>query len=282
MTIQQNRRIQALGIVCQREALVCGKALDPRIVTMRFSEVVRQVDELNAAGLGNLARCCKGLRQDGRRHEQTYRLLEDRLKVTIVGAAHFLYDPFYTHPTLSQARAMLSRVEARDHNGMTALMRAAQSGNGSRVRALIAAGADLNAQAGSLKFTAMHFAVTFSHFAVLKQLCDAGADMHHRGAPFTVLQLVVASGQRSAVADLLHARVDPDIRDARGRTSLMTAAMSPDGRVPIAQYLIEMRADPNAKADNGQTALNIAESSEMCDLLTSYLPKQQPIERIQP
>jgi ankyrin repeat protein len=115
---------------------------------------------------------------------------------------------------------------ARNGEGMTALMLAANLGNLEMVEVLIDSGADVNA-ADERGFTALfHGCYNAEHDRgypdVVRALIDAGADVETR-IVFGVRPLMYAAGYGEAgvVEALLEAGADPLARNEGGRTALM-------------------------------------------------------------
>src|SRR5262245_11343787 len=92
---------------------------------------------------------------------------------------------------VAEARTIISGgadVNAKDQEGVTALMRAASAGRGDMVRLLIASGADANAKT------------------------TGGV---------TAVMMASLAGYTSALEPLLAAKADPNVKDNQGRTALM-------------------------------------------------------------
>jgi ankyrin repeat protein len=85
---------------------------------------------------------------------------------------------------LVQIRALLAAgqdVNKRDQHGQTALMNAARSGQEDVVRLLVDSGADLNVTA-KYNLTALMLAIINGQRAIAKLLIAAGADVQARGS----------------------------------------------------------------------------------------------------
>lgn len=161
--------------------------------------------------------------------------------------------------------------------GETPLMTCSRSGSAEAVSALIAAGAGVDAREPAQHQTALMWAAAEHHSAVLRRLIEAGADLRARTKNgFTALHFAAREGDIETARVLLAAGVDvnvrtePDPTEARvgaraggNRTSPLIAGATPllvatvRGRVPLALFLLEQRADPNI-GDAGLTPLHWA------------------------
>jgi Raf kinase inhibitor-like YbhB/YbcL family protein len=127
---------------------------------------------------------------------------------------------------VAEARTILKGgvdVNAKDQDGVTALMRAASAGRGDMVGLLIASGADVHAKTSG---------------------------------GVTAVMMASLGGYVTALEPLLAAKADPNIKDNQGRTALMAAASSGDRRAVDA--LLQAGADVKAADAGGSTALTYA------------------------
>jgi hypothetical protein len=113
-------------------------------------------------------------------------------------------------------------IDARDHHGQTALMRAAHLGHLALVEALVAGGADLDATA-KYRLSALMLAIIAGHAAIARVLARAGSDLAHTasGAPGfagrTAWDLAAARGMDDLLPELRpawHALLSPLPADA--------------------------------------------------------------------
>lgn len=148
----------------------------------------------------------------------------------------------------------------------TELLIASQNGDLSRVRELIAAGADVNETVRG--YTPIYKATLNERVDVVKELINAGADVNVQteyGA--TPLSEVCSYGIANPDSDkekvklelirlLLGAGADIHKADNKGRTPIINAASySYYERIPTVQLLIKSGANVNDVAKNGLTAL---------------------------
>ena len=137
------------------------------------------------------------------------------------------------------------RIEARSY----ASIHIAPAGdNSEEVKALVVAGADLNAQFNE-GGTPLHVAAASGNTEEVKALVVAGADLNaQNNEGETPLHVAVASGNTEAIKVLLDAGADVNARDNSWETPLYTAAMR--GDASIAKILFDAGAD----VDNGFTS----------------------------
>lgn len=129
--------------------------------------------------------------------------------------------------------------EARNDNGATALLAAAQYGKMDIFKYLIDAGADKAVKDSSCR-TALMLAAEYGMLDIVKYLVEEGAGL---------------------VA-----------KDDDGRTMLMLASQW-SGKLEVVQYLVEQGADVNDKDKNGSTALMMAVQHSKLDVV-KYLHEQ--------
>ena len=186
-------------------------------------------------------------------------------------------------------------LDAREYEtSPTPLHRAAQVGSPATIRALIEAGADVDATAnfgegggpysGHVGFTPLHVAALWGTPANTRALIDAGANVHTdgllgwvaaRGGPDTLKLLIDAGvpvesglfdavhGDTANIAVLLAAGADYRARDRRGNTPLHAAAgleFWEGGTNAAASIvaLLEAGADIEARNADGLTPLHLA------------------------
>jgi ankyrin repeat protein len=120
-------------------------------------------------------------------------------------------------------------------------------------------------------FTPLHLACFFGHLDAAKALVAHGADPNANSpARIAVIHSAAASRNAELLKLVLQAGADPDAQQQRGYTALHEAAMH--NSVERAQALLDAGATPGIKSDEGQTALDMARQSgnkEVVELLTS-------------
>lgn len=151
------------------------------------------------------------------------------------------------------------------------IVAAAKDAEWPAVRALVDAGADVNATYGD-GTSALHWASYWDDAETARLLLDAGAD------PNTVTDLGVTplwpaaeNGSAAMTRLLLEAGADPGAALLSGETLVMTAART--GNPDVARQLLAAGADPNGSATRGQTALMWAGGqghAEVVEVLLEY------------
>ena len=186
----------------------------------------------------------------------------------------------------------------------TALHAAALGGDDAIAKALLAKGADLNAedQAGS---TALTYAAANGHDRFVQMLQTAGlkkgsemalalaargcypetlaillkskasSNARMQGKP--ALSLAAAAGCEGSVRALLAAGADVNAKDDEGTTALMEAANM--GLVPIVQLLLDKGADPELRNNAGQNAWLLAAMSQQKDVIEIFRKSERSGDR---
>ena len=139
-----------------------------------------------------------------------------------------------------------------DKWGQTALMRAATNGEVAVMQLMLDKGAnkDIQFRGGG---TVLMYAASRGHDAMVQLLLKAGANKDiQEGNGWTALMTATLGGHDAVVQRLLDAGADKDIQDRRGKTALMRAAY--DGYDAVLQLLLRAGAK-DLKDTRGRTAL---------------------------
>ena len=199
--------------------------------------------------------------------------------------------------TLLKAGAAIKTADGALPDGQTLLMRAARTGHVDAIKALIAAGDDINARERRTGTTAAIWAATYNRGAVIQVLAEAGADLNMTSAltayPHTqngvlltgleegvsyVGQTVLPKGGWSAamfaaregavdaVRALGDAHANLDVLDPEGTSALIIAINN--GHYDAAAALLEKGANPNLADIKGMTPLYAA--VDMHTLATTF------------
>ena len=165
----------------------------------------------------------------------------------------------------------LLRAKAKPNLGLptgeTPLMTCARTGNTVGVKALIAAGAHVNAKESTRDQTALMWATANSHAKIVPLLAAAGADVLARTK---VTPKLVWTGAR-AIGFVRGDRFPLVTYLLGGFTPLLFAAQQ--GDIPTAQALLAVGANINDKAPTGSSALAIAALSGHGPLATFLIEK---------
>jgi cytohesin len=143
-------------------------------------------------------------------------------------------------------------------SGETPLMEAARRGNVETVRALLAGGANPNAQEGNGGQTALMWAISERQASVAEALLRGGADVKLRSKRgSTALMFAAQQKDVSYARMLLAAGANPNDQMPRtAQTPLIIASAMGHGEV--AALLLDNKADPNAVDGNGYASLHHA------------------------
>ena len=115
-----------------------------------------------------------------------------------------------------------------------------------KVKLLVEQGADINARIKEFgDGTALMFTSTEGHLEIVKYLISKGADINAK---------ITVGGQH------------------KGLTALMFASMY--GHLEVVKYLVSKGADVNAKSDSGMTALNVAKTNAIKEVLRNARDKK--------
>ena len=175
-------------------------------------------------------------------------------------------------------------VNARDDNGVSALLLTFYHRRPEARAALLAAGAQVgpleaaalgdldhlqvNARGGD-GFTPLHLAAFFGGVEPVNALLAMGA---HPDADndntFKVhpLHSATSVGDEASVRALLEAGANPNVQQQGGYTPLHSAAHN--GDAVIVRLLLDHGADPTAKTEDGQTPADLAPQGEVCAMLS--------------
>ena len=141
------------------------------------------------------------------------------------------------------ARDLLDGVHVRDIN---------------RVRELLVRGADVNARDAEHEQTPLMFAVMFAGVGMVRLLLESGAEVNARdGMGRTALFYAPVSSEVCGI--LLRAGADVHARDEEGNTILMRKVSESASSAEV-EELLKLGIDPGVRNENGETALDLAES----------------------
>ena len=134
----------------------------------------------------------------------------------------------------------------------TRLQKAAQKGDIKAVKALLAAGAEVNAKTKKGSWTPLHYAAWFGHTEVVKLLLEAGAKVNARDNYGKTPLCRAARLHRNEAAKLLiEAGADVNIRDRAGDTPL-DKAQREQTRQLLRKHGAKTGAELDAEAKQGK------------------------------
>lgn len=148
-------------------------------------------------------------------------------------------------------------IDRRTERGQTSLNIAAQYGSYDAVRTLIARNAELEARDGANGFTALHWAAERYHPAIARALIAAGAQVDAANkwqqTPLWIAAWQPEQGNTEIAHILVHAGADIARTDHKANTPLLMAAVS--GHRPMVDYLLSRGAAIDARNNQGRTPL---------------------------
>jgi ankyrin repeat protein len=173
----------------------------------------------------------------------------------LISAIRFGFVPVATYLVDHNGDANL-----RDRNGWTPLMWAAWGDNPALITMLLRHGAKMDAtdQDG---LTPLTIAAQNAKVKSARALLEAGADVNAPVAKggYTPLMLASISGSNELAASLIEHGAKVNAANPGGVTALMIAAAG--NRSSIAVLLLKSGADVNARSEDGRTALGIAQAN---------------------
>ena len=140
------------------------------------------------------------------------------------------------------------------------------------IKELLKKGADLEAKDKD-GLTALMVAVYNGRLEVVKYLAECGADLEAKDEEgYTALMTASEYGQLDVVKCLVELGADFEAKDKDGQTALMEAVKN--GRLGVVRFLVENGADLEAKDKDGRTALDIAKNRKR-DNCVKFLKEAQ-------
>ncbi len=152
----------------------------------------------------------------------------------------------------------MSPNQITENDVFKVFMADAHGGNLDGVRLYVESGGDVNKKDPDHAYTALYFAASQGHTAILSYLLDNGASLNIQNKfKWTPLYVAADKGHTEVVKALLASGADVKPKDVDGYTALHAAASK--GHAEIVKLLLANGADPNAKNNIGSTALDYAE-----------------------
>jgi ankyrin repeat protein len=140
---------------------------------------------------------------------------------------------------------------------------AAAAGQLDRVKQLVEENPELAKSHSPDGFPVLALAAALGQLPVARYLFEKGADVNARatnGTGYNALTGAVTSGHEEIAAWLLEKGAEPNYRYGPGYSPLLAAAAN--GHLEIVKTLVQHGADLHAKADDGKTAVAIAEERQ--------------------
>ena len=176
---------------------------------------------------------------------------------------------------VSEVKQLLAKgaeVNAKTSDGYTPLHTAAMFGHLDVMKALIAKGAEVDAKTEDGE-TPLHQAARWGNLDVVKELLYKGAevDAKDKYGSWTPLHLAAKNGHLDVVKELLYKGAEVDAKDKNGETPLHKV----HGHVEVVKVLLSNGAAVNAKDADGQTPLHLAASKSHLDVVKELLAAKE-------
>jgi len=166
-------------------------------------------------------------------------------------------------------------INARDNEGKTALMHAAERGHVKKAKLLIESGANLDEKDNDNKKTALFYAVENNKVEIVKLLIESGANLEARIIyEKTALMLAVYNNYLDIVCLLIKAGANLEAKDKGGNTALMYASVNRYSSLQVVQLLVKSGAKIDETNNSGKTAIDSAKTDEIKQFLLQELEKQ--------
>lgn len=158
-------------------------------------------------------------------------------------------------------------------SGQETLVSAAEIGDVTKLKQLLAAGASPESRKG--QWSALNRAILFGQQESVELLLRAGVDINaHNPGIGSAVYVATAARRDSLLRILLNRGANPNLTPEWGLTPLMAAAIQ--GNVPAISVLLEKGADPGRRTPSGQTAADLARGQghiEAARVIVSSLQK---------
>jgi ankyrin repeat protein len=167
----------------------------------------------------------------------------------------------YKQPKTSDIEALLKKgahVNARDENGNTPLINAADGCSIEIVELLVSNGADVNAKDSKYGDTPLLKALCSGQKGVVSLLVSNNADVNatNKAGRSPLYEALLWDNKIDCIELLISKGADVNAKEAEeGRTPLILATA---GNIAVVQLLVKKGAEINAKMDNGKTPLSWA------------------------
>lgn len=166
---------------------------------------------------------------------------------------------------LTILRLYRGKTSPMDIESIKTFHNAVHVGDIETVRTMLAKDATLATSVDEYEFQPIHLLDMYFEEEILNLLLANGADINARNDDGITLLHIVTDPE--AVAVIVNRGADIEARDASGRTPLIEQTNNQEDGIDVVVALLTMGANPNARDNDGETALSIARDTDNQDLI---------------
>ncbi|MCH2205965.1 MAG: ankyrin repeat domain-containing protein [Lentisphaerales bacterium] len=179
-------------------------------------------------------------------------------------------------------KALPMQINAYNHAGVTALMRAAAANQVLMVDSLISAKAHIN-RPDIDGMTALHYSIMGGSLVVMEKMIKADADINlPMKSGMRPLSLAAAEGNKQLFLSLLEAGADLSFIDKVGRTILHMASFGNNPEILEAIYQHKNSPAIDSPSEDGMSPLMIAVKHQKLNSVRSLLKKGAAVKAMNP
>lgn len=271
-----------LGYKVFKNTIISFDYEQEKIWLTKFPQAQKYQEEFDFAGLNSLARAI----QSG--NSQTVENLlnkaeglnfkglkgETLMMLAVEGKNSYVMDLLI--------KSLPMQINAYNHAGVTALMRAAAANQVLMVDSLVSAKAHIN-RPDMDGMTALHYSIMGGSLVVMDKLIKAKADINFpMKSGMRPLSLAAAEGNKQIFLSLLEASADLSFIDKVGRTILHMAAFGNNPEILEAIYKYKNSPAIDSPSKDGMSPLMIAVKHQKLNSVRSLLKKGAAVKAMNP
>jgi len=175
-------------------------------------------------------------------------------------------------PTLEEIQEKRKIIQ---QNKNFELLNYAETDNLPKIKEIFQGAIKPNINTIGLDFTALHYAVSESHFEIVKFLLEQNCSVNMvSGALRTPLHIACSRNNKEIISLLLENKSNPNLQDQNGNTPVHI--LSEQGKSDLLNLILKYEPDLNIKNIYYETALDIAGNCECYKIIENYLINKNP------